>query len=120
MTARARASSRSARPWRSLGVSGSDPPERRASRSARCWSGSVAPIAQCSDWSAGDAARSGWRRSHDIREQVNLKDGTVRTPALTDRAAYRVLHNICSKDFAGSFRLYKLYARAASFAEFAN
>ena len=44
----------------------------------------------------------------------------MRTQALTDRAAYRVLHNICSKDFAGSFRLYKLYARAASFAEFAN
>jgi hypothetical protein len=31
-----------------------------------------------------------------------------------------VLDSICSKSFAGSFRLYKLYARAASFADFAN
>jgi hypothetical protein len=27
---------------------------------------------------------------------------------------------MCGKDFAGSFRLYKLYARAASFAAFAD
>ena len=44
----------------------------------------------------------------------------MQTPELSDKAAYRVLDNICSKDFAGSFRLYKLYARAASFAAFAD
>ena len=54
------------------------------------------------------------------RQQVDLKDSAVQTPVLSDDAAYRVLDNTCSKDFAGSFRLYKLYARAASFAAFAD
>jgi hypothetical protein len=98
--------------------SGSDRPER-AQPVGEKLVGSVAPMAQCSDWSTATRAER-VATIHDIRAQVNLKDGTVRTQALTDRAAYRVLRNICSKDFAGSFRLYKLYARAASFAEFAN
>ncbi len=98
--------------------SGSDPPER-AQPVGEKLVGSVAQMAQCSDWSTATRAQR-VATIHDIRQQVNLKDGTVRTQALTDRAAYRVLQNICSKDFAGSFRLYKLYARAASFAEFAN
>jgi hypothetical protein len=98
--------------------SGSDRPER-AQPVGEKLVGSVAPMAQCSDWSTATRAER-VATIHDIRAQVNLKDGTVRTQALTDRAAYRVLRNICSKYFAGSFRLYKLYARAASFAEFAN
>ena len=98
--------------------SGSDPPER-AQPVGEKLVGSVAPMAQCSDWSAGTRAQR-VATIHDIRQQVNLQDGTVRTQELNDRAAYRVLQNICSKDFAGSFRLYKLYARAASFGEFAN
>jgi hypothetical protein len=81
--------------------------------------GSVAQMAQCSDWNAGDRARR-LATIHDIRQQVNLKDSAVQTPMLSDDAAYRVLDNTCSKDFAASFRLYKLYARAASFAAFAD
>jgi hypothetical protein len=81
--------------------------------------GSVAQMAQCSDWKAGSRAQR-MATIHDIRRQVNLKDSAVRTPELPDHAAYRVLDNTCSKDFAGSFRLYKLYARAASFAAFAE
>ena len=56
----------------------------------------------------------------DIREQVNLKDSAVQTPELSDKAAYRVLDTTCRKAFAAGFRLYKLYARAASFAPFAE
>ena len=81
--------------------------------------GSVAQMAQCSDWNAGSRAQR-LATIHDIRQQVNLKDSAVQTPELSDHAAYEVLQNTCIKDFAGSFRLYKLYARAASFAAFAD
>lgn len=79
--------------------------------------GSVAPLAQCSDWNEGTRAER-LATIDDIREQVNLEDSAVRTPELSDKAAYEVLDNTCRQSFAGSFRLYKLYARAASFAAF--
>ena len=81
--------------------------------------GSVAAMAQCSDWNSGSRDQR-VATIHDIRQQINLKDSAVQTPELSDEAAYEVLDNTCSKDFAGSFRLYKLYARAASFAPLAN
>jgi hypothetical protein len=80
---------------------------------------SVAPMATCSDWDGGTRDER-LATIEDIREQINLRDGTVRTIPLSNRAAYRILDTTCSKDFAGSFRLYKLYARAASFAAFAE
>jgi hypothetical protein len=81
--------------------------------------GSVAPLAQCADWNRGSRDRR-LATLADIREQVNLEDTAVKTPELSDRTAYRVLDNICRKPFARSFRLYKLYARAASFAALAE
>jgi hypothetical protein len=81
--------------------------------------GSVAPLAQCADWNAGSRAAR-LATIDDIREQVNLQDSAVKTPELSDKAAYRVLDTTCRKVFAKSFRLYKLYARAASFAAFAE
>jgi hypothetical protein len=42
----------------------------------------------------------------------------VRTAALSDDAAYRIFQNTCAHDYAAGFRLYKLYARASSFAAF--
>lgn len=81
--------------------------------------GSVAQMATCSDWNGGNRAQR-IATIHDIRQQVNLKDSAVQTPELSDHAAYEVLQNTCKRNFAGSFRLYKLYARAASFAAFAD
>jgi hypothetical protein len=81
--------------------------------------GSVAQMATCSDWNEGTRAQR-IATIHDIRQQVNLKDSSVQTPELSDHAALEVLDNTCERDFAGSFRLYKLYARAASFAAFAD
>jgi len=81
--------------------------------------GSVAQMATCSDWNKGSRAER-IATIHDIRQQVNLKDSAVQTPELSDHAASEVLNNTCKRDFAGSFRLYKLYARAASFAAFAD
>jgi uncharacterized lipoprotein YajG len=81
--------------------------------------GSVAPMAQCSDWNAGTRDQR-LATIHDIRQQVNLRDGTVQTPQLSDHEAYRIFRQTCRRKFAAGFRLYKLYARAASFAEFAD
>jgi hypothetical protein len=81
--------------------------------------GSVAQMATCADWNDGTRAQR-IATIHDIRQQVNLKDSSVQTPELSDHAAYEVLHNTCKRNFAGSFRLYKLYARATGFAAFAD
>ena len=81
--------------------------------------GSVAPLAQCRDWNEGNRDER-LATIDDIREQVNLKDSAVKTPELSDEAAYRVLESICSRPYAATFRLYKLYARADSFAPFAE
>jgi hypothetical protein len=79
----------------------------------------VAPLAQCRDWTAGSRAER-LATIDDIREQINLKDSSVQTPELSDKAAYRVLDGICQKPYAATFRLYKLYARADAFAPFAE
>ena len=81
--------------------------------------GSVAPTAQCRDWEGGNRAER-LATIDDIREQINLKDSAVQTPELSDKAAYRILDTICSRPYAAGFRLYKLYARADSFAPFAE
>ena len=99
--------------------SGSEPQPRAAKPVGEKLVGSVAQMAQCSDWNAGTRAER-LATIHDIRQQVNLKDSAVQTPELSDHAAYEVLENTCRRDFAGSFRLYKLYARATSFAAFAD
>ncbi len=99
--------------------SGTDPKPRAAKPVGEELVGSVAQMAQCSDWNARTRPQR-LATIHDIRQQVNLKDSAVKTPELSDRAAYEILENTCSRDFAGSFRLYKLYARAASFAAFAD
>ena len=48
--------------------------------------GSVAQMAQCSDWNAGNRAAR-LATIHDIRRQINLKDSAVQTPELSDEAA---------------------------------
>ncbi len=81
--------------------------------------GSVAPLAQCRDW-AGGTRDERLATIDDIREQINLKDSAVQTPELSDKAAYRIIDANCSRPYAASLRLYKLYARADSFAAFAE
>ncbi len=81
--------------------------------------GSIAQMAQCRDWTAG--TRAGRIATiHDIRQQINLQDGSGPTPPLSDAAAYGLFERTCSNDYADGFRLYKLYARATAFAPFAE
>lgn len=79
--------------------------------------GSIAQLAQCRDWSSGNREEK-LATIDDIREQVNLQDSNVETPALSDKDAYRLLETTCADDFAQGLRLYKIYAKATGFAAF--
>ncbi len=81
--------------------------------------GSVAQLADCSDWRRGSRAER-LATIAEVRSQINLQDGSVRTPELSDETAYEFFENTCANDFARSFRLYKVYARAAAFQSFAE
>ena len=81
--------------------------------------GSVAQLAQCSDWTEGSRDEQ-LATVEVIKAAINLEDGTGETPELSDEAAYRVIDTTCADDFAAGFRLYKVYARATSFASFAE
>lgn len=76
--------------------------------------GSVASLAQCSDWAAGDRDQR-IATLHDIRAQVNQTGAAEPTTDLSDEKAYAVLQRTCSQPYAAGFRLYKLYTRAAAF-----
>jgi hypothetical protein len=93
--------------------------EKKAKPVGQMLAGSVAPTAQCRDWDGGTRAER-LATIEDIREQINLKDSAVQTPELSDKAAYRILDTICARPYAAGFKLYKLYARADSFAPFAE
>lgn len=77
--------------------------------------GSVAPLVQCRDWVKGNEAEK-LATVEEIRRQINLEDGPVKAPPLTDEEAMSVFDNACSESFAAGFRLYVLYARAVGFA----
>ena len=76
--------------------------------------GSVASLAQCSDWQAGtDDER--WATIADIRAHLNEAGADGPTPDLPDDEAYELFERACANDYAAGFRLYKLYSRAAAF-----
>ena len=75
--------------------------------------------AQCAT-GARAAGPSGIATIYYIREQVNLQDSAVKMPSSPTRLPIGCSTPTCRKVFAKSFRLYKLYARAASFAAFAE
>jgi hypothetical protein len=76
--------------------------------------GSVAPLAQCSDWNAATAEER-LATIEDIRSQVNREDAGVTASALDDERALEVLDGGCANPGSDSYRLHILYARAAAF-----
>lgn len=76
--------------------------------------GSVAPLAQCSDWQGATEAEK-LATIEDIRSQVNREDAGVTSSSLTDEEAMEVFDNGCDEAYAQGFRLHIMYARAASF-----
>jgi len=77
--------------------------------------GSVAALAQCSDWNEGDDAAK-LATISDVRAQLNQAGADGPTPDLSDDEALDLFDRTCANGYAAGFRLYKLYARAASFA----
>lgn len=73
----------------------------------------MAQLAQCRDWVRGDEAEK-LATIADIRSQVNLQDSGFDAPALSDDEAMELFEGACSAPYAQGFRLYILYARAAS------
>ena len=81
--------------------------------------GSVAQLAQCRDWNRGNEAEK-LATIADIRSQVNLQDTGFDAPPLSDGEAMDVFDGACAASYAQGFRLYILYARAASAAPLAR
>ena len=78
-------------------------------------------LADCSDWREADVAE----RLGTVRQLRDFAGGPSGSPAghgvvLADERAYEVLQGYCAADFADSFRLYKLYTRAAAFQSLAD
>ncbi len=76
--------------------------------------GSVAQLAQCSDW-VGASQEAKLATIEQIRDQVNREDAGVTASSLSDERALDAFDNGCDRPEASSFRLYILYSRAAAF-----
>ena len=76
--------------------------------------GSVAHLAQCSDWVGATEAEK-LATIEEIRSQVNREDAGVSASALSDAEAMEVFENGCDEPAASSFRLHVMYGRAAAF-----
>jgi hypothetical protein len=81
--------------------------------------GSVAALAQCRDWNAGTEAEK-QATIADIRSSLTPQSQEESGTSLSDERAYELFEHSCAVEFAQSFQLYKLYARAAAFAPLAE
>jgi len=80
--------------------------------------GSVAALAQCSDWNEGTEEE---RQATilDIQRQLNQAGADGPTPDLPVDEAYDLFERACANEYAAGFRLYKIYARGAAFSRLA-
>ena len=76
--------------------------------------GSVAQLVTCRDWKGASHAER-LATIDDIRRQLAPQDSGIELPQLTDEEAAKVFDSSCRPEWAGGFRLYKLYAQAAGF-----
>ena len=95
------------------GGSGSD---EQAQKRAPAPNPTEVRLVDCADWRAADAGR----REQIVAAVRTFAGGESGSPGghgatLDDAEAARLFDNYCAQDFATRFKLYKLYARAASF-----
>lgn len=70
--------------------------------------------ADCDDWNGATVDERG--ALIDALEEAEGAPTTGATPAVLSKdQAYDLFEGYCSESFAGAFKLYKLYARAAAF-----
>jgi hypothetical protein len=86
-------------------------PESVGRRSA----GSVVQFVDCSDWRRGSRAEREMTVI-ELRDQLTIQTARSSASPLPDARAYEIFQKACKPEFAGSLRLYKLYARAQGFA----
>lgn len=92
-----------------IDISGTDPVGQELA-------GSVAPLATCADWNGGSRAER-LATVADLRAQLGAQSSGITAPELTDEEATELFGGSCKPSWAAGFRLYKLYARGASFVE---
>jgi hypothetical protein len=80
--------------------------------------GSTAQFASCRDWRNGSEADR-YATIEDIRGQLTPQSSETAESDLSDDRAYELFEHTCANDWAASLRLYKLYAHAQPFAQFA-
>jgi hypothetical protein len=71
-------------------------------------------LADCEDWNESGVEQ----RLNTVRQLREFNAGPserVRGAVLDDDQAYDLLEGQCEPEFAGAFKLYKLYGRAAAF-----
>lgn len=76
--------------------------------------GSAAPLADCSAWKAGTVEEK-QATIESLRQAVSPTRSSE--PVMSDDLAFEILESQCAPEYADGFRLYKLYARAAPFAQ---
>lgn len=82
--------------------------------------GSVVQFADCNDWNRGTRAEKE-ATVRELRDQLTEQTSRTSASPLPDARAYKVLEKACTAtDYAGSLRLYKLYARVQGFAPLAE
>lgn len=96
-----------ARPDGVVDISGTEPVGDRLG-------GSVAQLVTCRDWK-GASEEERLATIADVRSQLAPQDEGIELPQLTDEEAEEVFDSSCRPEWAGGFRLYKLYAQAAGF-----
>jgi hypothetical protein len=83
--------------------------------------GEPIPLADCDDWNQANTEQrlgtihelKGFAGGPVVGNNANSPSGTG--AVLDDKQAYDLFENYCSASFAGAFKLYKLYERAAAF-----
>ena len=89
--------------------------EEKAESVGRRSAGSVVQFADCDDWRRGSRAEREVTVV-ELRDQLTIQSARSSASPLPDDRAYEIFQKACEPDFAGSLRLYKLYARAQGFA----
>ncbi len=81
--------------------------------------GSTAQLASCRDWVTGTEEER-YATIEDIRGQLTPQSSETAESDFSDEAAYEMFDHTCEPEWAGSLRLYKLYAHAQPFASYAD
>jgi hypothetical protein len=83
------------------------------------FAGSTAQLASCRDWVKGTEDER-YATIEDIRGQLTPQGSETAESEFSDEAAYKMFDHTCEPEWAGSLRLYKLYAHAQPFASYAE